>query len=375
MQSFRGQRAITLLLALILTGSGALALDGLDALLKQAEADIEAGDAHGAAINLDAIIAQTADLKPVDPHLPAALMFKASVAVIYQHFEEADGLIQRALDTFAKLPATHKVVENESRCHAILASLKEATGKNEEAEAAYLKSIELLQSIGDTDDQGPLYNALGSFYFKCLRYGDSEKAHRKAMDILVIVEGKNSDNYICATNNLATALEHQKKYDESAKLSLEALSLAETKYGGKSDQLLPILDNLATVYEHKKQPGLAEEAASRSLALAEQLTGHDSPSLWEYVSSLGLLYLDNGKYKLAEEHILRAVKLLEQLKGDNRDALSVLYYRLANCYEGTHEDEQAEAYYQKAIASTSMPKAKKLYDDGLSNLLKKSHAD
>jgi tetratricopeptide (TPR) repeat protein len=352
----------------------ALAADRLDALLKQADVDIDAGDSHGATINLDAVIAETEHLKNIDAHLPAALMYKAWVAITYQHLDEAESLLRRALGYLGQLSKTHKTVDNEARCQATLASLKEAQGKYSESEAAYLKSIELLQSIGDNDNQAPSYNGLGALYFKMQRYADSEKAHRKAMELFLVADGKESDDYICAINNLATALEREKKYDEAAKLSSEALALADTKYGGKSERLLPILDNLATVYERKKQFDLAEVTAKKSLDLAQELVGKDAPALWEYVSSLALMYLDNGKYKLAEEELLRAISLLGHAKGDNGDALSLLYYRLGNCYEATKQDAPAETFYKKAIASTTVPKAKKVYDDGLANLLKKTHS-
>jgi tetratricopeptide (TPR) repeat protein len=133
------------------------------------------------------------------------------------------------------------------------------------------------------------------------------------------------------------------------------------------------LDNLATAYERMKQFDLAEETAKKALDLAQELVGKDAPTLWEYVSSLALMYLDNGKYKLAEDQLLHSISLLEKLKGDNGDARSLLYYRLGNCYEATKQEEQAESYYKKAIASTTVPKAKKMYGDDLANMLKKTH--
>ena len=365
-------KAISLTALLSVLGLPGMAVEHLDALLKQADADIEAGDLHGASINLDAVIAQTGELKTVDSHLPLALMYKAWVAISYQHLDEAEKLLQRALDCLKKLPASHKTVDNEARCQATLASLKEAQGSYSQSEAAYLKSIELLQGIGDRDNQAPSYNGLGSLYFKMQKFPESEKAHRQAMEIFLLADGKESGDYICALNNVATALEHQKKYDQAAKLSSEALALAQTKYGGNSDQLLPILDNLATVYEHQKKFDLAEATAKKALDLAQALVGKDSPSLWEYVSSLALMYLDNGKYKQAEEELLHAVSLIEQTKGDHGDGLSLLYFRLGNCYEATSQATQAEAYYKKAIASTAVDKAKKIYSESLANLLKKT---
>jgi tetratricopeptide (TPR) repeat protein len=300
MEHWQVQRVLFLAAALVFAVLPVAATDRLDALLKQADVDIDAGDLHGASINLDAVIAQTENLKSVDPHLPAALMYKAWVAISYQHLEEAEKLLQQALGNLSQLPKTHKTVDNEARCQATFASLKEAQGKFSQSEAAYLKSIQLLESIGDIDNQAPSYNGLGSLYFKMQRFPESEKAHRKAMELFLVAQGKDSDDYICALNNVATALEHEKRYDQAVKLSSEALALAETKYGGKSEQLLPILDNLATVYERKKQFDLAEETAKKALDLAQELAGKDAPGLWEYISSLGLMYLDNGKYKLAE---------------------------------------------------------------------------
>jgi tetratricopeptide (TPR) repeat protein len=367
------RRILSLGATLIISCLPGLAVDHLDALLKQADADIDAGDLHGASINLDAIIAQTEKVQPPDPRLPAALMYKAWVAISYQHLDEAEKLLQQALSDLVLLPKTHKTVDNEARCQATFASLKEAQGKYSDSETAYLKSIELLQSIGDIDNQAPSYNGLGALYFKMQRFPECEKAHRKAMELFEVADGKNSDDYICAINNVATALEREKKYDEAARLSSQALNLAETKYGAKSERLLPILDNLATVYQRKKQYDLAEETAKKALDLAQEVAGKDTPALWEYVSSLGLMYLDNGKYKLAEEQLLRAISLLGKAKGDNGDALSLIYYRLGNCYEATKQNSEAESYYKKAIVSTTVPRAKKAYGEDLANLLKKTH--
>ena len=364
--------SLLLSLSAALNAAPAQAVDRLDALLKQADVDIDAGDFHGAAINLDEVISKTEKITPIDSRLPTALLYKAWVAIGYQHLDQAEKLLQEAMSDLKQLPSTHKSVDSEARCQATFASVKEGQGKFDQSQAAYRKSIDLLKGIGDIDDQAPSYNGLGSLYFKMQKFEESEKAHRQALNIFLVAEGKDSDNYISTLNNVATAMERQKKYDEAISASSTALQLAQTRYGAKSLRQLPMLDNLATSYEGKKQFALAENTAKKALDLATEVEGKDLPELWEYASSLALIYLDNGKYKEAEPELLHAIDLLSKGKGDNANALSLLYYRLANCYEATKQNVEAESYYKKAIAATTMPRAKKAYEDDLANLVKKN---
>jgi CHAT domain-containing protein/tetratricopeptide (TPR) repeat protein len=288
-------------------------------------------------------------------------------------------------------------------CIADLATLHESAQKNQQAEAFYLRGVELRKAIlGERHPETlNLQNDLGVFSYNTGRYDRAVVASREAANGRRAIFGVDHESTVLSEQNLATALEGlalssgnaekyapavsllreavalrtklgearmvkvdrsnelrfqvkalraQGKPREALGISREAADLLKEIFGAQSSEYATGLNDLAGVCSELGQLATALDLLKQSLDIQRQTIGEDQPAYALAVGNLGYQYLAMGDHVHAEPLLNQAAELRRKHAGEASAEYALCLNNLGELHRAKGDFNRAESELQHAIA-------------------------
>jgi tetratricopeptide (TPR) repeat protein len=252
--------------------------------------------------------------------------------------------------------------------------LLHATGRYLNDRAQYIEAETLLQRalhlyehtlIPDYPETTTSLKSLVGPYYVRGKYEQADLLYQRAIPIKEHVLELDHPNTASGLNNLALLYQDQDKYEQAELLLQRALYIYENALGPDHPDTAMGLNNLALLYQDQNKYEQAELLLQRALYIYENALGSGHPNTAMSLNNLARLYQDQGRYEQAEPLFRRALHIYEQTEILYKRVLNVKeyalgpdfslaarsLYNLARFYQDQGKYEQAEIFYQQALAN------------------------
>jgi tetratricopeptide (TPR) repeat protein len=150
-------------------------------------------------------------------------------------------------------------------------------GKNEQAEALYLRALHIWEKSTDSIDGTIVHSNLSNIYCEQGEHEQAEQFARRALSICEQNAGLDHPNMAIPLTALAELHQKQRHYQQSELLYQQALSICESALGEKHWRVMSLLEELASLYQEQEKYGQAESLYRRVLRNGEQVLGREHP--------------------------------------------------------------------------------------------------
>ena len=232
-----------------------------------------------------------------------------------------------------------------------LGSLYSGVGKQQEAEAAYRKAIEINEvRFGPEHVEGaPALNNLAWLLHNMGRFTELEKLHRRALSIDEAAYGPDEPATAIDLNNLALLLKDMGRNEEAEVLHRRALKIDETKLGPDDPQTANDMVALASLLGAMERHVEAEQLLRKALAIERKKLGPNHPNYAGTLNNLGVLLNRTNRLKEAEEVTRQALRITEARLGANHYQVAIAVSNLASLVEAGGNLREAESLYRRAL--------------------------
>lgn len=184
------------------------------------------------------------------------------------------------------------------------------------AEQSLLGALHEAERFGDKDVRvASTENTIGLVYAAENKFGEADKAYRRALAIFEVAYGKESLDVANVNFNIATVMFGQGRQADAMPYILPAVRTYEGQLGGNSVKTGAALCMQGDAYRAMKDYAAAEGPLRRCADIREADGGIENPELADAVYSLALAYVGQGKYALAEPRFKLAEKIRESTLG------------------------------------------------------------
>ncbi|MBI4479233.1 MAG: tetratricopeptide repeat protein, partial [Acidobacteria bacterium] len=190
----------------------------------------------------------------------------------------------------------------------LMAALQRSQGNFEEAEAAYLQLITVLER-GQGPDSPSVANALDTL----------AAFHQEEHNIRQEVEGAQQQEHAEEEDQSHTpgqaagqAHEHDVHLEAAAKLLQRSLAIREKAFGMDDASVDASVNRLAVVYDAQAHYPQVEVLLRRSLETRERVFGKQAPEVASSLYNLGVLAQKQGQLAEAESLLKRSWQIREQ---------------------------------------------------------------
>jgi len=176
------------------------------------------------------------------------------------------------------------------------------------------------------------------------------KNNKLVSQVYYDAQGNVDSNSFDIITEQADGLYENKKYKEAVILYEKAKEKAEKTDGKISDNYATACNNLAFCYEALGEDVLKIEALYKETRqVKKQKKGEKSASYASSCYNMGYFYDQQGNDAKAEEFYLEAKKIYEDINKKDRNAYTEIIFRLANIYDKQQAYTKAEPYYKEAL--------------------------
>ncbi len=307
-----------------------------------------------------------ADFDPNAPRFPdtaenlaTALGFLAELLTHQGGYEEAEALFLRSIEVQEKLvgPDGLNVADPLEK----LTQLYDVQGRYEEAAALIQRRIGILEKseYGEADVAMGLYD-LALMYAKQLRYAEAEPLYRRSIQIFEDLQkqiGAHTGAAV-AMGRLAEMLRHtQVDHADIEPLFRKALAIYEEhekdmrRSGGgyENPDKMIALNRLAAYLQDQRQYDEAETLLEQCLSMAERLQGPDSEMTTVALNNLAALHQAQGHYAEAEPFLQRCLETMERRLGPDHVNLATPLGNLAELHNAQGRHADAEPLYRRSL--------------------------
>jgi serine/threonine-protein kinase len=294
-------------------------------------------------------------------------------------------LLEKALTFYQKFLHDRgddpEVRQETGRAYRRVGTINQQLGRHADAEAAYLRALELQEQLAGKHTDRPEYrqdlalshNNLGVLYRALGRPEQAEAAYRKAAAVqeelvrdypgIPTYEQDRAGSY----NNLGVHYAATGRPGPAEEAFRQALAIRERLARDHpavreyQQDLASSHNNLGVLYGATDRPGPAESAFQEALTVRERLA-RNHPTVTDYqtqlsgsYNNLGNLYRDTNRFKEAEAAFQQALALREQLARSHpavvayQQDVAAGHNNLGLVYRATSRPEQAEAAFRQAL--------------------------
>ena len=178
-------------------------------------------------------------------------------------------------------------------------------------------------------------------------YVAAERELRAALDDL----GDSDDAWrleLRLLNELARALEHQRKMTEAEQLSMRIVELQRERLGPDHPDLAEAMTNLAANQRRMSKDEEALDNLEQALDLRRRVLGKEHPDTLSSLRELGRLHIRLDRFDRAEPVFREQLAGMTSLFGDSHPQVGRAYENLAIANAGQDEVVDAERYYRRA---------------------------
>jgi len=347
--SSRTLRALTLGLALLVSGPAFAGEAEWKSHMNAGAAAYQRGDYNSAAASLTAALKEAESFGEADQRLAVTLNNLASLYETQGRYAEAERLYRRSLEIYEKAlgpdhPSVGTLLNN-------LGELYRAQGRYAETEPLFRRSLAIREKVlgPDHPDIGTTLNNLALLYKAQGRYAETESLHQRSLSIAEKALGPDHPKVWAALNNLAALYEMQGRYAEAEPLFRRSLTIREKALGPDHPNVAMALNNLAALYESQGRYAEAEPLFRRSLAIREKALGPDHPNVGTALNNLAGLYETQVRYAEAEPLYRRSLSVAEKALGPDHPKVGTALNNLAELYRAQGRYAEAEPFYRQSL--------------------------
>ncbi len=208
------------------------------------------------------------------------------------------------------------------------------------ARAAFEKSLEISERLGDPAGEANALNNLGALHEREAEFERAEEFYRRS---LAIREDLGMRDEIAITlNNIAGVQYWQERWDESL-ISFQRVLDMYLVLNDREGQAQTWL-NIGAVYESMGDDVDALNAYQRSLAIYANL--NDEPGESQALNNIGIVYLNREETDRALDHFKRSLAIKERL--NDEQGLATTVNNIAMLYERTGSPVLALEHYERS---------------------------
>ena len=237
-----------------------------------------------------------------------------------------------------------------------LGQLYYAQRRYREAEPPLKRALAMRRVQGQQDPKqvGIILNALGKLYADWGLFAEAEPIFNRALEMMEKLHGRDSMEAAAVLNNLTQVYSEQGRYADAGKGMLRAIAIYENNRGllasllGGSNPVGPMLGNLAEIYVAQGRYAEAEVLFKRALAIGEK--DRDKANLALALNNLAGLYSAQGRFGDAETLLKRSLDTIEKLPGGNHPYAATLLNNLGDLYSKLGRQTEAKALLERSLA-------------------------
>lgn len=179
-------------------------------------------------------------------------------------------------------------------------------------------------------------------------YEQGVEVSLKSLDIKTNLWGENSEEHAVALRSVAVAYEHLEDYQSMQPYVLQLLEVGQSVYGVTSAQYADYLRIYGSMKQGLLQHDVAIANYKRAYEISKKVAGAKDPKTLNYLHSIADGLFGKGDFQ-------EALKIYQQYFGDidkSGDQLVLIEINedVASCFEELSDYQQAERFYQKALA-------------------------
>ena len=334
-----------LFIVLFLVAVGQLAATEVDSLFSLYQ-EARRGEKGGLAVQLQDALVQTgvineADVVDFKGDLGYADMILYNKVSLYRYLmHDYEGAVDLSWQTIALTPADS--LNSLKLSYNIISTASFYLGRYEDAINATQKHIEVLQSLGDTDDIASPYNVLAAIYNQLDELELALEYNKKAVEI--VREAGNENTLLLAgfLGKEAETLINMKRFDEALVLIDEALELDSV--AGRTNYYALNKIRQGHVLYKQKQYEKAIETYKNALEMLPENSNVVSKCV--VLNHIGSGYVELGNFNEAQQYLNQSLTIAEQYGVEVEKIIAYEY--LSRSYEDS-DPALALDYYKKYV--------------------------
>jgi len=213
--------------------------------------------------------------------------------------------------------------------------------KYNEALEVYLKSLMILEDIGDKSGQGNVLNNIGAVYKNLGNIPEALVYHQKSL--LIKRETKNKKGEAYSINNIAIIYRNLGDINKALEYYLLSLSILEGV--GDKKGVAVVLNNVATIYKNQGNKSKAKEYFEKSLGMHKEANNKRSMAIT--LNHLAAIYDEGGDKNKSKTYYKESLRLNKEI-GDRSSEASTLT-SLGMFYLRNKEPEKGFDLLQKSL--------------------------
>ena len=230
-------------------------------------------------------------------------------------------------------------------------------GNLEKAVEYYAKSFKIDEEIGDKKGMGSSYNNIGMIY---KGQGNYEKALEYIQKSLKIREEIGDNRGISTSyNNIGTIYFRQGNIEKAMEYYLKTLKIREEL--GDKKGISSSYNNIGNIYRKQGNLKMALEYFLKTLKIKEELV--DKRGMGNSYNNIGVAYKDQGNYEKALDYLLKSKNIKQEINtiedlDETSAALSKTYKKLGKYKQAL---EMHELYMETKDSIAKMDAEEELY--------------
>jgi tetratricopeptide (TPR) repeat protein len=243
--------------------------------------------------------------------------------------------------------------EHEARVRSALATVLDAEGDPEAAEAELRRALALREArlAPDHPDLVETHGNLAAVLHARGKYDEAEAANRRVLALREDILGRDHPHVALTRHNLALTLHASGRLEEAEHEHRRALAVWEASLGPEHPTLATARNDLAAVLQARGNAPEAETEHRRALAILEAALSPDHVDVASCRNDLAIALATQGELEAAEAQLRRAIPTLEAALGPEHPLVAQSLHNLGNILEDEGEHEDAIALHRRALSA------------------------
>lgn len=220
-------------------------------------------------------------------------------------YREAEQLVKGAIRDYERQGDDGVLL---SSTWGMLAEIYQRVGRDEDAERAALRGMELAKRTGYTSSS--CLQMLAIVRLNQRRFAEAEAGFRQVLALTEQEHGTDNSIYAEVLENLAIVLDDTGRFQDAEQIYQRALAIKHRKRGPKSSQVAFSYNNLGYFYYQHSRLDDAYAYLRHAVKLFEELSGPNAIVLQRPLANLAIVCKDSQRWEEAKAHQLRLKQIL-----------------------------------------------------------------
>lgn len=235
------------------------------------------------------------------------------------------------------------------RCLNILGDSYRLKDERENAQKTLEQSLKLTMPAYK-EERAQAYENLGLVHIDEGEYQQAVELLNRALDIKLILYGKNDPNTATAYLHLGTVYYYLRKLDRAREFYKHYLDIMRQKYGEENELVSTGYQNLGIIYDVKGDYKRALELYQKSLDIRIKVLGKNHLMVADSYNGIAIVNHFRGDHERAIQYFKKALAIRLHVLGENHALVAESYNNLGLAYMGFDQYEQALKTMQKALS-------------------------